>query len=317
MNREERFRVRAALATGRRPLRTGLIACLVLVGCQEGDGPRSTDAEPGTPLVVATIFPVADLVSTVAGDVVNTTVLLPSGSSPATFELTPRHLEESGRAVLVFAVGGGLDGWVSALISRSGTARTVMLADGIPLEESGHGHEDETGNPHIWLDPILVRDRLLPKIADALSEVLPGHAQGFRTRAATLADSLTLLDEETRVALAGLEGRGFVATHPAWIYYANRYGLRELGSVHEQPGAEPSARELGAMVEEAREAGVMAIFSEPQIGEAAARALATELDVPILMLDPLGGPGAEDRDGYLALIRFNTRQFVQGLGGSK
>ncbi len=296
-----------------------MIACLVLVGCQEGDGPRSTDAEPGTPLVVTTIFPVADLVSTVAGDVVNTTVLLPSGSSPATFELTPRHLEESGRAVLVFAVGGGLDGWVSALISRSGTARTVMLAEGIPLEESdhGHGHEDETGNPHIWLDPILVRDRLLPKIADALSEVLPGHAQDFRTRAAALADSLTLLDEETRVTLAGLEGRGFVATHPAWIYYANRYGLRELGSVHKQPGAEPSARELGAIVEEAREAGVAAIFSEPQMGEAAARALATELDVPILMLDPLGGPGVEERDGYLALIRFNTRQFVQGLGGTK
>jgi len=317
VNREERFRIRAALATGRRLLRTGLIACLVLAGCQAGDGPRSTDAEPGTPLVVATIFPVADLVSTVAGDVVNATVLLPSGSSPATFELTPRHLEESARAVLVFAVGGGLDGWVSALISGSGTARTVILADGISLEESGHGHEGETGNPHIWLDPILVRDRLLPKIADALSEVLPGHAQGFRTRAATLADSLTLLDEETRVALAGLEGRGFVATHPAWIYYANRYGLREIGSVHEQPGAEPSARELGAMVEEAREAGVAAIFSEPQIGEAAARALATELDVPILLLDPLGGPGVEERDGYLALIRFNTRQFVQGLRGTK
>ena len=301
----------------RRPLRTGLIACLVLVGCKEGDGPRSTDAQPGTPLVVATIFPVADLVSTVAGDVVNTTVLLRPGSSPATFELTPRNLEESGRAVLVFAVGGGLDGWVSALISRSGTSRTVMLADGIPLEESGHGHEDETGNPHIWLDPILVRDRLLPKIVDALSDVLPGHAQDFRARAAAFADSLTLLDEETRVALAGLEGRGFVATHPAWIYYANRYGLREVGSVHEQPGAEPSARELGVLVEEAREAGVAAIFSEPQMGEAAARALATELDVPILMLDPLGGPGAEDRDGYLALIRFNTRQFVQGLRGTK
>jgi zinc transport system substrate-binding protein len=295
------------------------MACVVLVGCQDREGRRRTEAGDEAPLVVATIFPVADLVSTVAGEVVNTTVLLPSGSSPATFELTPRHLEESGRAILVFAVGGGLDGWVSDLVSRSAGVRSITLSAGISLDRSGHGHEHEgeTGNPHIWLDPILVRDHILPSIVDALSEALPAHAPVFRSRAAALMDSITALDEETRAAFTGLEGRGFVATHSAWIYYANRYGLREVGSIHEHPGAEPSARELGAIVEEARETGVAVVFSEPQIGKAAARALAMELDVPILILDPLGGPGVEGRDGYLALMRFNTSQFVRGLRGTR
>jgi zinc transport system substrate-binding protein len=312
-----------AAAFGRTSLLVGLIAGLGVAGCGIGDRAPSFDPADGVPLVVTTIFPIADLVSTVAGDAVEATVLLPAGSSPATFELTPRHLEESERAALVFAVGGGLDGWVSGLVARSGTARVVTLAQGIPLVESGHDHghahggEEETGNPHIWLDPILVRDRLLPKIVSALSEELPAHAQDFRARAEALHDSLSALDQEIRTALVDLEGRGFIATHSAWVYYASRYGLREVGSIHDHPGAEPSARELGAMVEQAREAGVAAIFSEPQIGEAAARALATELDVPVLMLDPLGGPGVEERDGYLALLRFNTRVFVEGLGGAR
>jgi len=44
--------------------------------------------------------------------------------------------------------------------------------------------------------------------------------------------------------------------------------------------------------------------------------MAAELSLPTSILDPLGGPEIEGRDSYLALLRFNTRQFVQGLQGN-
>jgi zinc transport system substrate-binding protein len=195
----------------------------------------------------------------------------------------------------------------------------VRLSDGVPLlaeEGDEPGHDHGSGNPHIWLDPILVRDRILPKMEEALKGAFPDGAELISDRASLLATSLTALDNEIRETLRPLEHRAFIATHSAWTYFAARYGLEEAGVIHAHPGQEPSARELATLLEVARAHGVSCLFTEPQLGEVAARALATELSLPTCMLDPLGGPGQEGREGYFQLLRFNTRQLVQGLGGS-
>jgi zinc transport system substrate-binding protein/manganese/iron transport system substrate-binding protein len=82
--------------------------------------------------------------------------------------------------------------------------------------------------------------------------------------------------------------------------------------VYESPGREPSSRHLARLVEEARDGGVRAAFVEPQLGEAGARAVAAELGVEVYLLDPQGGQ--EGRDGYLSLMRYNTRQLAAALG---
>ncbi len=240
-------------------------------------------------------------------------VLLPAGSSPATFDVTPRQLRTFENASLFFMIGGGLDEWVNQFTQESGQEKTVIrLSDGIPLLEGG-GHEGE-GNPHVWLDPILVRDHFLPVMEEALSRVSPEVAAAVPARARTLADSLTALDAEIRAQLAPLKRRSFLSTHAAWSYYALRYGLEEAGVIHSHPGQDPSSREMAHLLEEARDHEIHCLFIEPQLGEVAARALATELSLPTCMLDPLGGPGVDGREGYFQLLRFNTAHFVQGLG---
>ena len=84
--------------------------------------------------------------------------------------------------------------------------------------------------------------------------------------------------------------------------------------IHSHPGQDPSSREMAHLLDEAKEHSIDCLFTEPQLGEVAARALATELSLPTCMLDPLGGEGLEGRDGYFQLLRFNTRQFIRGLG---
>ncbi len=106
-----------------------------------------------------------------------------------------------------------------------------------------------------------------------------------------------------------------VATHSAWHYLAARYGIRELGAVYSSPGQEPSPRALADLVERARAAGVRAVFTEPQLGETGAKALAGELSVPVYVLDPLGGPGLDGRETYLEMMRFNTMQMARALDG--
>ena len=292
------------------PAQAALIVFLIS-GCTGTDVEDPSDTRP---VVVASIFPVGDLARTLVGDRVRVEVLLPPGASPATFDVTPRQLRDLQDGALFLMIGGGLDEWVGTLTEGAGgTTPVVRLSNGIPLLEGG-GHGDEgSGNPHVWLDPILVRDHLLPKMVEALGRISPELQASLVQRAALLADSHTALDEEIRGALVDLEHRSFLSTHAAWSYFALRYGLEEAGVIHAHPGEDPSSRELAHLLEEAQEHEIACLFTEPQLGEVAARALATELSLPTCMLDPLGGEGVENRDGYFQLLRFNTQQFRNGL----
>jgi zinc transport system substrate-binding protein len=273
-------------------------------------GPGAADAD--RPLVVATIFPVGDLAQLLGGDAIRVEVILPPGASPATFEVTPADLRRIGAARAFLAIGGGLDGWIGDLSAQAPDATVWTLTEGIELRHGGEGHAE--GNPHVWLDPVLVRDVFLPRLEAAAIAAAPDAEEAIRERARAVSDSLSALDGELRRELDALETRAFVATHPAWTYFAERYGLREIGSIHETPGEDPSSRALAELIERSREAGVRAVFAEPQVGEVAARSLASELGVPIVVLDPLGGPGMDGRDGYFALMRYNTHQFLRAMG---
>jgi len=298
-----------------------LLVALVL-GCGGSEDGALSDPRP---VVVSSIFPIGDLVQRLTGDLIRIEVLLPPGASPATFDVTPRQFMDLRDASLFLMIGGGLDEWVSHFPEATGgEAPVVRLSDGVPLlagdgDEEGeaeYGHDHASGNPHIWLDPILVRDRILPTLSEALEEAFPENIGPIRVQATLLADSLTALDQEIREKLRPLTNRAFIATHSAWTYFANRYQLEEVGVIHAHPGQEPSSRALAALLEVARARKVACLFTEPQLGEVAARALATELSLPTCMLDPLGGAELEGRAGYFQLLRFNAQQLADGLGGA-
>ncbi|HSW30050.1 MAG TPA: metal ABC transporter substrate-binding protein [Longimicrobiales bacterium] len=280
---------------------------------------------PGPDLVVATIFPVADLAARVGGDAVRVETLLPSRASIHTWEATPAQIRSLGRARAYITVGGGLDGWLEGMGTDAPGLRTLRLTDGMALlrAEEGHDHDhgadpgsegETTGDPHVWLDPLLVRDEFVPRIRDLLVELQPAQEAAIRARAGALADSLTALDGEIRAILSGRTLDGFIATHDAWAYFAERYGLVPLGNLYASPGHEPSARGLAVLVEAARAAGLPAVLSEPQLSETAAAALAAELGVAVVSVDPMGGPDVEDRRSYFDLMRFNARAFARALG---
>jgi ABC-type Zn uptake system ZnuABC Zn-binding protein ZnuA len=281
--------------------------CMSLAGCrgEPATGDRSGESRP---VVAVTLFPLGDVARVIAGSAADVVVMLPAGATPATYEPTPELVRRLARARLVVAVGAGADGW-GADLARAWRAELLLLSDAMTL-----GYD---GNPHVWLDPILVRDAVLPQLKSALIRVAPASEDSIRIRAAAYHDRLTDLDREIRDTLASLTSRAFVATHPAWPYFAERYHLRQVGVLYPAPGRELGPRELATLVDEARRAGVRGVFTEPQLGQTGVRALAEELQAQIGMLDPLGGPGEADRDSYEALLRYNAREFSRLLGGPR
>ncbi len=264
--------------------------------------------------MVATIHPIGDLLRSIGGDAVQVEVLLPPRASPNTWEATPSQIRLLASAYGFVSVGAGLDGWLTGLLPSTPTVRTLQLADGLDLEHDAHGHgADGSGDPHVWLDPILVRDGIVPVLADYLVAASPGRANEIGRRAAVLSDSLTALDAWIHEELSSVGGRRYVATHGAWTYYSARYDLESLGSVYERPGHEPSAAGLARLVRGARAAGLTAVLAEPQLAGTGAEALAEELGIGVVVVDPLGGPGLPERDHYVDMMRFNTRAFAEAM----
>ena len=267
--------------------------------------------------VVATIEPAAMLVRALAGGGVEVATLVPPGASPHLFEPRSSDVARLADAALVVAVGGDLDRWLAPLLAAAGNAETLTLLEVPDLEPlpAAPGAGVDRRDPHVWLDPIRVRDVLAPAIAERLAALASAGAADTAARLADFQERLTLLDAELRALLTGPR-RGYVAFHPAWRYFGARYGLEEIGVVEEAVGEDPTPRELARLVAAARAAGVGAILIEPQLAPRVARTLAAEFDGTTVLVDPNGDPTDLERADYESLLRWNARAFARALGSS-
>ncbi len=298
-------------------MRTALACILLIPMVFLGPGCRGTHRSSGLK-VTASLFPLADIVRKVGGESVDVHVLLPAGASPHTFEPTPGQLRELSGTRLLVLVGAGLEFWAEKLATASAgeSLRVIRAADGvalIPLEgEEAHEHE-AGGNPHVWLDPVVMK-AFVDRIERALVEIDPGNAASYRRNAEAYRAALDSLDQEIRATVEGFSIKEYVAFHPAWAYFARRYGLNQVGLIEASPGREPTPKQLKAIVENVRKFGIRAVFAEPQLNPTAAQVIACEAGVKVLVLDPLGGPDLPDRDSYLRLMRYNLRVMKEAMG---
>ena len=277
-------------------------------------------ARAGEPLrVVATIQPMALIARELGGTRVVVTSLVPPGASPHTFEPQPSDVQSLAGARLLVEVGDGLDGWVEPLLNAaSSTPARVTLLDLAGVEplpaDPAEAHEGRF-DPHLWLDPLRIRDAMLPALAAKFAALDPEGRADYEKARDEFEQRLTALDAEIRATLAG-HGRRYLAFHTAWRYFARRYQLDEIGVIEEAPGEEPTPRELGALSKRARAAKLPAILIEPQLSPRIAEMLARDLGVGLVTVDPNGDPTDPERATYEGLMRWNARAFARALGGA-
>jgi ABC-type Zn uptake system ZnuABC Zn-binding protein ZnuA len=290
----------------------GLLGCFGLLNA----GPvLGGEASPELDVVVS-IQPLQMLVAEVGGERVSVHTLVPPGASPHTFEPKPSDMVRVAHADWLWLVGGGLDDWAARLASQAPgmteISRLTTLFDG--ADEASADDTRHVGDPHYWLDPIEVRDRIVPFVAGRLMALHPDDAGYFASRAKSFQTRLTALDREVRESIAAAPGRRYVAFHGAWRRFAARYDLEEVAVIHEFAGEEPTPKELAFLVRSARRAGVPAILVEPQLDPRIARTIGAEFGATTRLVDPLGDPDTPERSTYEALMRFNAVAFVAAVG---
>ncbi len=270
-------------------------------------------AMAGTPLpVCVTIAPQAFFVKKIGGDLVDPTILVPAGADPHSYEPKPGQMKAVAKAKAYFALGISFeDAWLSRLKSANPGLFVVSTQEGvdkIPMaahsheqhEETGEEHKVETENgqqeahhdheamldPHIWLDPNLVKIQA-ENIEKGLAQADPAHAAVYAANLKSFLEELTALDADIKAlfAKAPAKDKSFIVFHPSWGYFAKAYGLTQVPI--EVEGAEPSPRELAEIIEHAKENNVKVIFAQPEFSDKSAQTVAAETGARVARLDPL------------------------------
>jgi zinc transport system substrate-binding protein len=269
-------------------------------------------AEQGKLKVVASIAPLADFTRQVGKDRVNVLLLLPPGASPHTYEPVPRTVQEISKARIFIEIGAGLEFWADRLIAATAKGiTTVTCSEGIQLiKGEDHDHALSNINPHIWLDPVICM-KIVDKIAAAFAAADPANAAFYRSNAAAYNSRLAALDREIAQTVKTFRTREYVTFHPAWDYFARRYGLTVAGVIEEAPGKEPTPRYVQHILDEVRKMKTKVIFAEPQFSPRIAEAIAQEAGAQVLMLDPIGG--GKGRETYIALMKYNLAMMAKAM----
>jgi zinc transport system substrate-binding protein len=286
------------------------VAAVLAAGCGGGE-------ETGRRQVVAAFYPLAFAAQRLAPDT-DVRNLTPAGAEPHDLELSPREVAEVGDADLVLYLGGGFMPAVENA-AREHEAAVDLLADE-RLLEGGHEHGHEAGgdsdegneqavDPHVWLDPRRFA-RLVRRIGAELGEP---------AAAAALTAELEALDAEYRVGLASCERRELVTSHAAFAYLAEAYDLEQIALTGLSPEAEPSPRQLEALVEEVEHEGATTVFYETLVSPDVARTVAREAGVETAVLNPLEGLTTEEIEAgadYFSVMRDNLAALRLALGCS-
>jgi zinc transport system substrate-binding protein len=298
---------------------TALTATALFTAVACGDGGSGSD---GT-RVAAAFYPMAWLSERVGGPEVSVDTLTRPGAEPHDLELTPRQIADLGESDLVVYVKG-LQPAVDEAVHERAEDRALDAASAVktlpqPAEDEhaheegdGHGHEETSYDPHVWLDPARMAT-IATALGERLAKADSAHAETYRANAKALAAQLTTLDGEFQSGLKSCRQRTMVTAHAAFGYLADRYGLKQVPVAGIDPGSEPSPARLAELTREIKENGATTVFTETLVSPKVAQALAREAGVRTATLDPVEGLAEGSRADYLSIMRQNLQTLRTAL----
>jgi zinc transport system substrate-binding protein len=247
------------------------------------------------------ILPIAYFVERVGAPYVEVSVLVGPGQDPHTFDPTPKLVRKLAEAQVLFKLGFPFEETLSKKIAASfKNLRIVDLQQGIQLramtdEEEhshGHGHKGKHAHtsaemdPHTWLDPRLAKTQA-KTIADTLIQIDPDHREDYEKNLKELQADLDTVHERLANVLAPLKGKSFYVFHPAYGYFGETYGLKQIAI--QLGGKEPTPRQLARLIESAKGDGVRVVFVQPQFSKKSSDNLAKAINGAVVPLDDLAG----------------------------
>jgi zinc transport system substrate-binding protein len=248
----------------------------------------------GQPVVLASIKPLALIAREVVGTRMQVQTLLPNTASPHDYPLKMSDHRRLQKAEVILWVGPELESFLAKPLGNMPEQKILTSFDlpGInwPALAEGHhqddGHHHGAKDPHVWLDP---RNAALiaQALAVRLAQLHPEYAAEFAANSAAFARATEVVDRQLLAKLEPISARGFGVAHEGYAHFIARYNLNQLAFIALTPERRPGAKHLQEVRQLLAQGGVC-LFTEPFNQAEAFTAMATELNLKMGVLDPIG-----------------------------
>ena len=258
--------------------------------------------------VTVSVLPQKYFVEKIAGDKIMVNVMVAPGSSPATYEPKTSQMKLLSNSVAYFAIDVPFeDVWLEKFKNANKNMLIVDTADGIEkLPIAAHHHEDEKEHdedkhdkdgkhehedhehggldPHIWLDPLLVKIQA-KNIYEALVKIDSENTSFYKTNFEKFENELDALNSQIENILKPFAHKAFMVFHPSWGYFAKRYEIEQIAI--EVQGKEPKPAQLIELVEEAKKHDIKIVFVSPQFSQKGAKTISKSINGNVAVINPL------------------------------
>jgi zinc transport system substrate-binding protein len=251
------------------------------------------------PVVAVSILPQAYFLDRIAGELVDSVVLVGPGQDPHSYEPTPRQMASLANAKAWILSGTDFENSLKpkiaslypnlSLVDGTDGMHFRTLAEGHDHEDEGEeAHEEEAEgiqiDRHTWLgheNALVMADHM----RDTVISLLPAERSTIEQNHDRLVEEIDDTFAELEEKLAPLAGRIAMVYHPAFGYFFDDFGI--VQKAVETGGKEPTAKALSALIAEAKEEQVAVIFVQSQFPVEAADTVAEAVGAKVVSLDPL------------------------------
>lgn len=242
----------------------------------ESEGQRQISSNNTNLKIFTSFYPIYDFVKKIGKDRTDVSSIVPASIEPHDFEPTAKQIIELQKADVIFINGAGFESW----INKMGNVTVVDLSKDLPDEILG-----STSDPHIWLDPILVKtySKTIFEKLISLDQNTDYYADNFNE----FNNKLELLNLDISKNLTNCDLNDFIAFHDAFGYFAKRYGLTQHSISGSSPEADINPQRIADAIKLADELGVNIIFSEDNIEPRLSNTIANEVGGKVLILSPI------------------------------
>lgn len=298
-----------------------LFAGLMLVGVLMGFVAR---VQAQSIRVITTIPDLADMTKQIGRELVDVESLTRGVEFMHAVPVKPSFVPKLNRAHVLVHMGLDLEiAWLPALLEvaqnpkiQPGQTGNIDCSNGVAVLDvprsidRAEGDVHPKGNPHYNLDPL--NGKIMARnIAEGLARNYPQHRPVFEKNLSAYLADLDKAIARWQAMAAPLKGVKIVTYHVEWSYFANRFGLQQVGTIELKPGIEPTPNHLIALAQKMQQEKAQLIIYGAQ-SDRFPRQLASQTGASVVRLQSIAG-GSPETDTYIKFIDFNVRSLLAAL----
>ncbi len=201
------------------------------------------------------------------------------------------------KADLVFCSGAALEsGWLPIFLQKAGgpdvqqnTLGWLMASDFVPKlnvmksVDRSMGHVHPEGNPHVHLNP-----HNISEIANVLAERLflidRENGDAYESNLDNFQRQWKSNIQSWEYKAENLASQNVVVYHKSWDYLTDWLDMNVIASLEPKPGLPPTTSHLEDLLQNLKDADVVAILVAPYENDKAAKWLSERTGIPVLNL---------------------------------